>query len=259
MCTSPVAALLRRRREAEDAELAEADIVALLRMPPHGEDFYRLLAASDARSRACYGSRGYVFAQIGLNAEPCSKNCAFCSMGGSHYRMDARWRKDIPHMEREIAALLAQGIDDLFLMTTADFPQEEALRFFAAARAALPDTVRLVANIGDLDACMARRLRDCGCDGAYHIRRLGEGRDTGIPPRNAKPPCATCGMPDWTSIIVWSPSGRNTAPKNWRASCCMPVPCGPGPWPPCGASPYRAHRWPPAAAFRPGNSPKSRP
>lgn len=46
----------------------------------------------------------------------------------------------------------------------------------------LPPAVRLVANIGDIDVDMARRLKESGCSGAYHIRRLREGTDTGIPP-----------------------------------------------------------------------------
>lgn len=177
-----IPSILERWQGQGPADATEEEIAALLAMPAHGNDFYRLLAASEARSRACYGSRGYVFAQIGINAGPCSKDCAFCSMGKSHYSMDGQWQKNIPQVEQEIRDLLAQGIDALFLMTTADFPQKEALRFFAAARAILPDDVSLVVNIGDLDVHMARHLRDSGCDGAYHIRRLREGVDTGIPP-----------------------------------------------------------------------------
>lgn len=169
------------RKNGTGAHVTAEEIAAVLAMPPQGDDFYRLLADSDQRSRTCFGSRGYVFAQIGLNAEPCSKNCAFCSMGSTHYSMDDRWQKDIPRMEDEIRLLLGQGIDDLFLMTTADFPQKDVLRHMAAARAVLPENIRLVANIGDMDRHMARRLRECGCTGAYHIRRLREGTDTGIP------------------------------------------------------------------------------
>ena len=130
--------ILQRWREQGSASATEEEIATLLAMPVHGNNFYRLLAASEARSRASYGSRGYVFAQIGINAEPCSKNCAFCSMGKSHYSMDGRWQKTIPQVKQEIENLLTQGIDALFLMTTADFPQEEALKFFAAARSILP-------------------------------------------------------------------------------------------------------------------------
>ena len=53
-------------------------------------------------------------------------------MGKSHYSMDGRWQKTIPQVKQEIENLLTQGIDALFLMTTADFPQEEALKFFCS-------------------------------------------------------------------------------------------------------------------------------
>lgn len=62
----------------------ESEIRALLEIDVAGDDFYRLLALSNRLSRQCFGRRGYVFAQIGLNAEHCSKNCAFCSMGSTH-------------------------------------------------------------------------------------------------------------------------------------------------------------------------------
>ncbi len=182
MATQEKSSILHKWREQGTTTATEEEITTLLGMSIYEDDFYDLLSISEARSRACYGSRGYVFAQIGINAEPCSKNCAFCSMGKSHYSMDGKWQKDIPQMKQEIENLLVQGIDALFLMTTADFPQEEALQFFAAARSILPNNVNLIANIGDLDIHMAKRLRDNGCDGAYHIRRLREGVDTSIPP-----------------------------------------------------------------------------
>ena len=56
--------ILQRWREQGSASATEEEIATLLTMPVHGNDFYRLLAASEARSRASYGSRGYVFAQI---------------------------------------------------------------------------------------------------------------------------------------------------------------------------------------------------
>ena len=61
--------ILQRWREQGSASATEEEIATLLAMPVHGNNFYRLLAASEARSRASYGSRGYVFAQIGINAE----------------------------------------------------------------------------------------------------------------------------------------------------------------------------------------------
>jgi biotin synthase len=163
--------------------LTREDAVALLGIDVHGPDFYRLLALSNRLSRDKFGNHGLVFAQIGINAEPCPINCAFCSMGRDHYAMDSEWRKDFPAVRAEVARLLEEGIDDLFLMTTADYPQERFLTVAEAVRAELPDAVRLVANIGDFSLDTARALKAAGCTGAYHICRMREGRDTTIAPR----------------------------------------------------------------------------
>ena len=64
-------------------------------------------------------------------------------------------------------------------MTTVEFPQERFLEYGRAVRAVLPENIRLVANVGDFDEVYARRLRDAGFTGVYHICRLGEGIDTG--------------------------------------------------------------------------------
>lgn len=169
--------------EASGAEKAsQEEVSAMLRLSPDDPQYFRLLCLSHRRSRAVFGNRGYIFAQIGINAEPCSGQCAFCSMAASHFAVDGRFRKDASLLCREAEELARQGIDDLFLMTTADFPQELFLTLAAAVRRRLPAAVRLVANIGDLDDDMARRLRATGCTGAYHIRRLREGIDTALSP-----------------------------------------------------------------------------
>lgn len=167
-----------------DALRDESEIQSLLEIDVTGEDFYRLLSLSNRLSRQGFGDRGYVFAQIGLNAEPCSKNCAFCSMGSTHYAMDAQWRKEASIVRQEVEFLVGQGIDALFLMTTADYPPEMFLEMAGMVRTLLPETVKLVANIGDFSEPRALELKAAGCTGVYHICRLREGRDTEIPPES---------------------------------------------------------------------------
>jgi biotin synthase len=163
--------------------LTREDAAGLLDIDVYGGDFHRLLALSDKLSRSKFRDRGLVFAQIGINAAPCSKNCAFCSMGKAHYAMDAQWQKNISEIRSEVGRLLAEQIDDLFLMTTADYPQDVFLDVVQQVRTILPESVRLVANIGDFTLETARRLKGAGCTGAYHICRLREGKDTGIDPQ----------------------------------------------------------------------------
>ncbi|GMQ64419.1 hypothetical protein [Vallitalea maricola] len=64
------------------------EIVGLLNVVNGSEDFYSILCKADRLSRSEFNNRGIVFAQIGLNAEPCSVNCKFCSRGENHYSLD---------------------------------------------------------------------------------------------------------------------------------------------------------------------------
>ena len=100
--------------------LSKGEIRELLEIENCSDEFYDLLYLSNKLSRSKFKNKGYVFAQIGINAEPCSKNCKFCSMGINHYSLDSKGQKDISIIESELSKLLAQGIDDFFLMTTAD-------------------------------------------------------------------------------------------------------------------------------------------
>lgn len=126
--------------------------------------------------------KGFIFAQIGLNAEPCSVNCKFCSMGKSHYMMESTWRKDIDSIIAEAKDLVEEGINDLFLMTTADYPIDELINTAMQVIKILPDNIRFVANAGDFDDRVANKLKEAGFTGVYHIKRLREGIDTSIKP-----------------------------------------------------------------------------
>lgn len=90
--------------------------------------------------------------------------------------------EDIDDILETVRQLVKAGTHDVFLMTTADYPVEEFLKIGAAVKGILPEGVRLVANIGDFDEDTAQDLLKAGFTGVYHIRRLGEGKDTDIDP-----------------------------------------------------------------------------
>lgn len=163
-------------------ELTREDALALLAIPTGSEDYYLLLSAANAEARARFGGRGTLFAQIGIEASPCPANCGFCSLAKDVFQEESRFLLPVEKAEEMAAALTAQGVDELFLMTTVNYPQEEFLRYAERVRRHLSDRMRFVANVGDFDAAYARRLRDLGFTGVYHIRRLGEGRDTQLDP-----------------------------------------------------------------------------
>ena len=166
--------------EKKEFELSDTEILDLLNIDTNHRDFYRLLAVSNSMSKQKFKNKGYVFAQIGINAAPCSVNCKFCSLGEDHYALDSIWEKDLECLKAELNQLNQQHIDDVFLMTTADYPIKKFLQYAGELKPLLKNHQKLIANVGDFDIETAIQLRKVGFDGVYHINRLREGIDTSV-------------------------------------------------------------------------------
>lgn len=166
----------------DNIELDISEVVDLLSVETYSKDYFRLLYYSSLYSKDTFGNKGYVFAQIGINAEPCSVNCKFCSMAGNNYLLPERWRRSAEYVQEMAEVLNNKTISDLFLMTTADYPQNKFLQIGQTIKPLLRNEIRLVANIGDFDKETAYNLKASGFTGAYHIVRLREGTDTGVKP-----------------------------------------------------------------------------
>jgi len=160
--------------------LAKEDAVGLLNIKNSSADFYRLLSIANGLSRAEYKNKGYIFAQIGINSEPCSGRCRFCSLSESGFSVGARFEKDLPQVVSEAQNIAKEKVEALFLMTTADYGKEKFLSVGKAVRAILPHDIHMVANIGDFGPEYANALKAAGFFAAYHICRLREGIDTDI-------------------------------------------------------------------------------
>jgi len=163
------------------AELSKEEVVALLSIDTTSVAYYTLLYLARKYSKEVFGNRGYVFAQIGINAEPCSVNCNFCSMAAKHYALPNSWQKTIDEVARGVKQLVAERANDIFLMTTADYPVDKFIEIGKAVRPLIPSEIRFVANIGDFNLPTARRLKEeAGFTGIYHIVRMREGVDTNM-------------------------------------------------------------------------------
>jgi len=162
------------------SELSMDEVVNLLSVGTTSEAFYHLLYNARKHTEETFGNKGYVFAQIGINAEPCSVNCKFCSLASEHYLLPDRWQKSVEEVVEGVKQLVADRANDIFLMTTADYPVEKFIEIGKTVRPHIPDEIRLVANIGDFDLPTAHRLKEAGFTGAYHIVRLREGIDTQV-------------------------------------------------------------------------------
>jgi 2-iminoacetate synthase ThiH len=91
----------------------------------------QILSVADARSRDITGGDGLVWGAIGVDAKPCSRGCAFCSLG--HWHPDA---EPYELADDEIGArarvLVAAGVNWVTLRTTEDFGLDRLMEIGAA-------------------------------------------------------------------------------------------------------------------------------
>ena len=158
--------------------LSKEDLLTLLKIPVGSADYYTLLWTANTWSRQTYEGRGTIFGQIGLDNQPCRINCKFCSLAAAVREKKPSVIRSVEDTVLQAKDLVDAGADDVFLMTTAEFSQEEFLRYCRAVRKEIPAGTRLVANVGDFDLAYAKQMKEAGVTGAYHICRLGEEEDT---------------------------------------------------------------------------------
>jgi len=162
--------------------LHRREIRALLSLALFSRESSVLQWASRTLSARASSGLAEVHAQVGVNISACPKNCRFCSFARSN---------KVFHQKRELAAheiverclrFESDGANAIYLMSTADFPFGRFLELSAIVRTSLQATTVMVANTGDLSPKKALMLKQAGYAGIYHALRLGEGRDTRIPP-----------------------------------------------------------------------------
>ena len=163
--------------------LSRQEAAWLLReVDPRSPEMYVLMGAANRLTRDSSGNRGEVHAQVGVNVAPCPHSCGFCSFGAKaglfRERLDMNPEEVVDRANR----FVAEGANVIYLMTTGNYDFERFLEIAETVRASIPGEVPLVANIDDLGLNEARRLVKAGFQGAYHVVRMGEGRDTDIPP-----------------------------------------------------------------------------
>lgn len=162
--------------------LTKDEAISLLALDTCSPEVAYVLWGAQEIGREAAHNTGQIYAQIGIDANPCPENCAFCMLAAHNS----------PTREpRELADDLIVGYASTFdraqvhlisLMTTAGFDFDRFLTIVHMVREAISPDMPLMANIGDIDNRQAQALRSAGVQAAYHAHRLGEGRITGIDP-----------------------------------------------------------------------------
>ncbi|MBI5055119.1 MAG: radical SAM protein [Nitrospirae bacterium] len=167
-------------------ELSREEALELMRIDEKSDEMYALMSAANSMTREKVNNIGEVFAQIGINNWPCPKNCKFCFFGEAWGLIKEPMELSVDQVVFRAKEFEKAGANNIFLMTTANYPFKKFLEIGREVRKAISPEMPLSANIGDFGPAEARQLEDAGFQSAYHIYRMREGIDTGIDPEIRK-------------------------------------------------------------------------
>jgi biotin synthase len=163
-------------RASDGGGIREEEALRLLQIELHSGEAYALMETANRLSRSRFGDKGEVHFHIGLNVEPCPRDCSFCSLT----RRAGIFKDKIEFPPEQILdwARMAEALsaDALNLMTTGAYPFERLLEIGRMIHREVP--LPLVANTRDINHREGEMLLEVGFVGFYHAVRLGEGRDT---------------------------------------------------------------------------------
>lgn len=160
--------------------MSAEEALELLTLPDGSAELDQLLDAAAAMSRSTSHGVGTIYSQIGINVWPCPENCDFCYLGAKHGIVKSPSELPLSEIVRRALEFEIAGADEVYLMTTANYPVDRFLEIGRRVRTVLDPATDLVANIGDFGLEIAKKLVDAGFKGVYHVYRFREGIDTEI-------------------------------------------------------------------------------
>lgn len=157
------------------------EVIELLKIELASPDFYALCYTANKLSQDHFDNKGDVCAQIGLDYEPCSRDCDFCSFSKKSGILEERMYWEPNKVAKVAKSMVDAGANAVYLMTTAEYPIDEFINIGKIVRESIESDIPLVANTGDFSYEDAVKLKEAGFSAVYHALRLREGTDTAIP------------------------------------------------------------------------------
>ncbi len=173
-------------RALDEGALSREDSLRLMSVDSNSNDCGAVMAAANRLTHRHTDSHGTIYSQIGINIWPCPENCDFCYLGSKHGIVTSNYEMPPGEVVEKAIDFERDGADEIYLMTTANYPVERFIEIAQDVRRVLEPQTEMIANIGDFQLPTAYRLLDAGFTGVYHVYRLREGIDTEIEPERRR-------------------------------------------------------------------------
>ena len=167
---------------AVEGHITPEDARKLLDIEPFSTESAYLQACARQLTFASSGGRALIYSQIGIDANPCPGNCAYCSFAVINNDWSDLAELSLDEILAYVSTLKEAGVHLVSLMTTANYDFEKYVQVVSAVREALGPEIAIMLNYGDMDLDQARRLKEAGGTIVYHAIRVGEGVITELDP-----------------------------------------------------------------------------
>ncbi len=171
------------QKSLDGLELSKDEITGLFNVPPFSKESFLIQAAALEKSKKASNGLAEVHAQFGLNAGPCTLNCLFCGFAKCNGVFTENSELPVEEAVARTKRFEEDGANAIFVMGTGHYPFSRFIEVSQEIRKTLKDDTVLFANVGDMTPKQSVQLKDAGYAGIYHVVRMGEGKDTPIPPR----------------------------------------------------------------------------
>lgn len=153
-------------------------IIELLGIDPDSEAACFLGEGARRFADKVSGSKGRVWASIGLDYKPCAMNCRFCSFGEAFCKTNEAYSLTADEVIEHAGRFNADGVDWITLRTTENYAFSNLTDLARRIRNEVKGDFRLVANTGESNILRTKELKSAGFGYIYHSIRLREGIDT---------------------------------------------------------------------------------
>ena len=181
MVDQKVTDIINRAQEGKPPSYEE--VLYLLELDEVSPEATAVRGAANDIARAKTGNTAVMLGQIGIDVYPCEADCQFCAFAKSTTCFTEHATMPVEEVvKRAIDFTCGGDLYAIYLMTMHSYKESYVLECVREVRKAIPPQTQIVANIGDTDKEFWLKLKEAGLDGVYHVKRLGEGTLTNIPP-----------------------------------------------------------------------------
>jgi biotin synthase len=165
----------------EGTSIIKEEAEYLLTFPENSSEAAMIRATANQVSRKKFKNNGLLLGQLGVDVGPCVGDCAFCFFAKSNTTVQPSVLS-MEEITQKCLRFAKGGAQGIFLMTMHHFGYDWFLQLCADLRQLIPESVQILANVGDLELTQMKELRKAGVSGAYHVCRLREGIDSCMTP-----------------------------------------------------------------------------